>query len=135
MKVNVYRYSTPLALLIGIVAASLGFPDAMARADEAAATVTIEGIVEVVRDDDYNATVVQLTDGAKKPAATYRIVLNTRGLDLADALEAQRASVTGTVTTKEGAKWLTVTAFKEIEAKEVPVDDDVQEVPVEDAVW
>ena len=142
MKMNVYRYSTPLALFIGLVAAALGFPDGTARADEAA-TVTIEGIVEVVRDTDYNATAVQVTDNGKKPATTYRIVLNTRGLDLADALEAQRASVTGTVTAKDGAKWLKVTGFKEIEPKEVPADDDgknvpvddVQDVPVDDFVW
>ena len=133
---KIYRYSTPLTLLFALVAAAVGFPGCKAKADEAKATVNIEGIVEVVRDEDFNATSVTVKDDSNKPVTTYRIVLNVRGLDMADAMEAQRTKITGTVAKKDGVNWLTVTSFKEVPVEEVPAEE-VEDAPPanDDVVW
>jgi len=130
-KMKIHRYSTPLTLLFALVAAAVGFPGCKAKADEATATVTIEGIVQVVRDDDYNATSVTVKDDSKDAGKTYSIVLNTRGQDMADAMEAQRTKITGTVAKKGGVNWLTVTSFKEVPVEQVPAED-VEDPPAAD---
>lgn len=112
-----------VVLIVMVLAGMVGLIGLEAQAAE---PVTVKGTVQVTRDEDYNATSAKITDGSKNPAVTYNIVLNTKGTDLADAMEGQEAEITGTVAKKGDASWLTVTSYKTIE---VTVDD--TEVPAD----
>lgn len=103
---------TQIASALLIVALFLGL---IARAEDAAAKVTLTGTVVAVADADGNVTSVKLEVAGEVPA-TYQIVLDEKGKALA-ALKGAAAKVTGTVKAVEGANWLTVEASEAVKAE------------------
>ncbi len=72
--------------------------------------VTLKGEVSVTRDDDDNIIEATLTaDGTD-----YCITLDKNGKKLAAEMDGKMVEVTGTVTEKDGEKWLTVESYKEL---------------------
>ena len=74
--------------------------------------VTVVGIVSIAEDDDWNITAVKLTE---EGGTVYNITLDAKGKALGTDMDANKASVTGTLAEKDGAKWLTVASYKAVD--------------------
>lgn len=84
----------------------------------AAEKVTVVGTVSTTLDDDWEVTDARLTtdDGV-----VYHITLDAKGKALADAMDEEKAEVTGTLSKKGDANWLTVLSYKKVKE---PADDE-----------
>ena len=77
-------------------------------------TVTLKGVVSVLRDADDVIVSVQLaTDGG-----TYDVVLDAKGLELGEEMEGEKVEVEGVVSEENDQKWLKVMTFKAVEEEE-----------------
>jgi phage gp16-like protein len=74
-----------------------------------AADEALTGKVSVTKGDDGKVTAIKLAVGE----VTYNVNLEGKGMGLAE-LDKKVAKVTGTVAEKDGAKWITVTAFEAV---------------------
>ena len=72
------------------------------------AMVKAEGTVHVTKDAKSAVTAVQLVAGSM----TYHITLDKKGMELGEKMNGKKADVHGTVTEKNGQKWLTVLSYK-----------------------
>lgn len=81
---------------------------------EEAETVTLKGLVSVVKDADETIISVQLTtdDGV------YEVELDAQGLALAEKMEGAEVSVEGTVSEEDNQMWLKVLEFEAVEEVE-----------------
>ena len=73
----------------------------------------LTGIVSLTKDDKGNVTAAKLTVDKD----IYNIIMDDVGKRLA-ALDGSRVDVYADISTKDGAKWLTVKAFKKLAAEE-----------------
>lgn len=85
---------------------------ALSLAGAAAPLTKVVGTVSVTEDDDWNITSVKLTVDEK---TAYQVVLDENGRKLGTEMDGLKVEVEGTVVDKNGAKWLTVAGYKEIE--------------------
>ncbi len=112
-----FAFALAIVMVLGLVLTDL------CMAEKKAETVTVTGAVSVEKDDDDNVTAVTLTaDGT-----AYKVVLDGKGKKLAD-LDGKNVEAKGTVEDKDGAKWLTVSEYKEV-VEEEQADDDAEEAP------
>ena len=82
--------------------------------------VRIQGTVGVVKDADGKVTSVTVTT---KENEVYQVVLNEKGLELANKLDGKEAKVSGTVTKKDEQKWIDVHSFREVKKEpETPAE-------------
>ena len=99
---------------VALVVAALGLfaASAVLGADAPAEpkTVTVVGVVSVIKDDAGVVTAVMVT--AKD--AAYEVTLDAKGMELGK-LAGKEVEVTGVVAEKDGVKWITVESFKEVE--------------------
>ena len=49
--------------------------------------------------------------------STYEVVLNEKGLELGKTMDGKKVEVEGTVSHKDGQKWIDVKSFKAVEEK------------------
>ena len=73
--------------------------------------VKLQGVVSTSRDANDVIVSVQLT----ADAVNYEVVLDAKGKELGEQMDGETAEVVGTVSEKDGQKWLTVSAFKRVE--------------------
>lgn len=94
--------------------------------------VTVKGVVRVTWDDEWNPTAVTVSDTSKKPAIEYGVVLDAKGVDLANQLEGSQAEIAGLMTEDKvnKTKTLTVKTFKATLTPEVAIEE-MQEEDVE----
>jgi hypothetical protein len=98
-------------LLTGFVIAS-GLLVGVASSLAADKPITVTGAVSITEDDDWNITAVKLTLDA---GTVYNITMDAKGKALGADMDGNRASVTGTLAEKDGAKWLTVVGYRAVE--------------------
>jgi hypothetical protein len=77
-------------------------------------TVSVKGLVSVLRDANDVITSVQLVTGEE----TYSVVLDAKGLELGDKMEGEEAAVDGAVSKVGDQKWLKVSTFKAVEEEQ-----------------
>ena len=75
--------------------------------------VKLEGTVSVVKDANNVITSVKLATAR----TTYEVVLNEKGLELGNTMADKKVEVEGTVSHKDGQKWVDVKSFKAVEEK------------------
>jgi hypothetical protein len=75
--------------------------------------VKLEGTVSVVKDANNVITAVKLITAR----STYDVVLNKKGLELGNTMADKKVEVEGTVSHKDGQKWIDVKSFKLAEEK------------------
>jgi len=102
---------TRLLLLAACAAVSCLFMG-VSRLLAAEKLVTVVGTVSITEDDDWNITAVKLTE---EGGTVYNITLDAKGKKLGNDMDKNKASVTGTLAEKDGAKWLTVTSYKAVD--------------------
>jgi competence protein ComGC len=102
-----------MLMSLGLISALvLVVPSVAQQEQPEAETVTLQGVVSVVRDADGVITSVKLTtdDGT-----SYNVELDDKGLEMAEQAEDQKVEAQGIVTEEEGQKWLVVQSFKILE--------------------
>jgi hypothetical protein len=101
-----------VAMLLGYVGVTL----AAEMATEATVTGSVKAIGQPVEKGPVAVVEVQSKTAAGLPEViTYRVVNDDQGKKLAKDANGKQAEVKGTVTTKDGDRWLTVKEFKVIE--------------------
>ncbi len=78
----------------------------------AAEPVTVVGTVSITENDDWLITAVKITVDEK---TVYNVVLDEQGKQLGSEHNGDRVEVTGTLTMKGDARWITVQTIKELE--------------------
>jgi DNA/RNA endonuclease YhcR with UshA esterase domain len=105
MSNGIFRVALVAAVLSLITASAVLAADAPAEPKK----VTVMGKVTVIKDDAGVVTAVMVT--AKD--AAYSVTMDDNGKKLAE-MAGKEVEVTGTVTEKDGMKWITVESFKEV---------------------
>ncbi len=104
-----------LAVALSVVVNSVGFaaePNAPAQpAPEEPKVLKVQGMVNVVKDANNVVTAVTV----KVKEVTHNVMLDKKGLELAEKLAGKEAEVNGTVVKKDGKDWLKVLSFKAVE--------------------
>ena len=72
--------------------------------------IKLQGVVSVTRDANNVITAVQLAANAGAYAGTYNVELDAKGLELGE-MDGQKVEVVGSVSEKDGQKWLKVLVF------------------------
>jgi hypothetical protein len=107
-----------LALLV-LVVAVVGFVSvSITKAQDPntpKAEPKIRGKVVVVKDTAGVITAVQLES---KRLGTYNVVLDAKGKELGEKMEGKVVAVKAVESEKDGAKWLTVESYHEIQKAE-----------------
>jgi hypothetical protein len=78
--------------------------------------VDCTGTIEVTRDKAGNIETVVLKPGGLFKRA-YNVTLDAKGKELGEKMAGKQVDAKGTVSEKEGAKWLTVTGYSEVPSK------------------
>lgn len=86
------------------------------REPKEAKASTVVGVVAVEKDGD-EIKGVTLTAKRKDKEVVVNVVLDEKGKALGEEMDGKKAAVKGTIKTKDGAKWITVQAFKEPKAR------------------
>ena len=104
-----------LAVALSVVINSVGLAaDSNAPAQpapEEPKMLKVQGMVNVVKD--ANNVVTAVTVKAKE--VTHNVMLDKKGLELAEKLAGKEAEVNGTIVKKDGKDWLKVLNFKAVE--------------------
>ena len=95
-------------LMASVLLASSLFAEEAPGAD----VVKLQGVVSASRDANDVITSVRLTTADD---VTYEVVLDAKGMELGEQMEGEEVEAEGTVSEKDGQKWLTVSAFKRVE--------------------
>jgi len=74
--------------------------------------VKLQGVVSTSRDANDVIASVQLTTADD---VNYEVVLDAKGKELGEQMDGETVEVVGTVSEKDGQKWLTVSAFNRVE--------------------
>ena len=74
--------------------------------------VKLQGVVSTSYDANEVIVSVKLTTADD---VTYGVVLDAKGKELGEQMDGETVDVEGTVSEKDGQKWLTVSAFKRVE--------------------
>jgi hypothetical protein len=75
--------------------------------------LVVKGIVSMTNDREGKITAVKITAGKEK--IVYEVVLNAKGTELGEKMDGKIVRVTGTVETKDTAKWITVKTYSEVQ--------------------
>ncbi len=102
----VKKQTMGIALFAILVAALFGSTCFAAESED----VRAAGVVSATKDANGVITAVQLA----ADTGTYSIELDAKGLELG-AMDGKKADVSGTVTEKDGQKWMKVVDFSAME--------------------
>lgn len=86
--------------------------------------VTVVGRVSTTVDDDREATDARVTTDA---GVVYHITLDEKGTKLADAMDGEKVEVTGALSKKGDANWLTALSYKKGVAEEEEEEEEEYE--------
>ena len=93
-----------LALILALAASTL----------TAAEPAKLIGTIAITEDKDWNITAIAFT---AEDGTVYQVVLDEIGRKLGSEEDGLKVELTATVAEKDDAKWLTVSAYKELTEK------------------
>ena len=105
---DILRVLAPVLALLSVAACTTEEEPSREGAP-AARQQTVVGVVATIEGDGGEIEGVTL---AAKSGAVYQITLDAKGNTLGRDMDGARVEVTGSVSARDGQKWLTVTSYK-----------------------
>ena len=75
------------------------------------------GVTKETKDGKEEITAVTITQKKRDTSVVYNVTLDDKGKQLGTEKDGKKVIATGTVTEKDGAKWMTVESYEEPKPK------------------
>jgi hypothetical protein len=121
-SLKVKRKETVLLIAIGLFAVLMAFATMPTYAADAKQTIT--GTVQAEYDEEWEIQNAQIVLEDKKEV---HVVLDAKGLDFIEECNGHKVEATGTVSEKDGKKWIKIETYKILDEEEEDEEEEGEE--------